>query len=115
MNLLILKSGPDSGCKFRSVSDEPSVCVIVGSTGLAGHLSCEGKAASEGISCSGVDYTLHKVRHEVCSLLADGLAFLCREFSKDISLVILDSCHKQWSYVYTFGREGIIGSHHLKQ
>ena len=113
MHLTVLGTDPYTGCDGRSISDEPSVRLIVSSTCLTGNLAFETIFRTKAHTGTAVHHTLHEVGHQVGCVFAYGLTLGVIEFSEHVTHAVLDPCHEDRRYVYTMRREGIIGCNHL--
>ena len=59
-------------------------------------------AASKPASCAIVNYPLHEIDHEVCSILINGLMALGDEIGNNISMPVLNMSHKIGFDIYSF-------------
>ena len=95
----VLASHPATGNQFGCETDEPTVGVILGSTGLAAHRHSEGilTAAQTHTGTFG-DHFFEHINHLVGCQLADDLVRLRRKGCEYVAIIILDAC-----YVERFG------------
>ncbi len=115
MHLHVLEAYPCPGSNPRSISDEPSVRIAVGSTCLAGHRPLKPEAAPKAISRTSVDNTLHQVRHKIGRMLTESLMLRSRELSKHIAHIVLNACNEQRRDMHTLRRECVVCCDHLIQ
>ena len=94
MHLTVFRSDPYSGCEGRSVSDEPSVRLVIGRSGLSGNLTCQAVLGTKTDSCTAVHDTLHQIGHKICRILAYRLLGPVAEFTKDISHTVFYAGHE---------------------
>ena len=101
MDLTVFGTDPYSGRKRRSISDEPSVRLVICGTGLAGDLAFKTVFGPQTHTCTAVHDSLHQVCHEICCVVADRFLLLVVEFSEHVTHAVLYSCDEYRLYIYT--------------
>ena len=115
MHLSVLGAYPDAGSYRRSISDEPAVGIVICGSRLSGDFTLEPVPGPQPCSGTVVDYTFHKVDHQICGLLADCLLASVGELTEHIAHIVLNSRNELRRDINTLGRECVVCGNHLVQ